>query len=261
MIVNQINISKLLLICILGLSLSIPGFIAGQSVIQNDSIVAGSLPDSLKVDSTVLDRIPPLNALIDSAYAHSPVLRRQDKQVLIRNLRENTVNQEWLKYINIFATSNYGVYDNFVSVQDQSVVGSTINTGNSFRWSVGVALSGAPFYDMFNKPTMKKIKRLEAEQEIDALEDLKLQLKQIVIQQYNQTILSYRMMIIANNNVYSNYTQLVMSEQKFNMGEIEVFTLANVREMYYKSLMAYEKNRYEFQSNYMILETICGIEF
>ena len=261
MIEYQANIRNWILKILWVLLITMPGYLDGQYVVQTDTVMAGGFPDSLKVDSTVLDRIPPLNALIDSAYVHSPVLRRQDKQVLIRNLRENTVNQEWLKYINVFATTNYGVYDNFVSVQDQSVVGSTINTGNSFRWSVGVALSGAPFYDMFNKPTMKKIKRLEAEQEIDALEDLKLQLKQIVIQQYNQTILSYRMMIIANNNVYSNYTQLVMSEQKFNMGEIEVFTLANVREMYYKSLMAYEKNRYEFQSNYMILETICGIEF
>jgi len=114
---------------------------------------------------------------------------------------------------------------------------------------------------MLNKPTTKKIKHLEMGKEIDSKEDLKMRLKQLVIQQYNQTLMSYQMMIIANKNVYSNFTQLVMSEQKFNQGELQIFTLANVREMYYKSLMTYEKNKYDFQSNYMILETICGIEF
>ena len=256
---THIKTGNLFLILIL---LLLPLVIKAQNTsVNSDSTLTVVIPDSIKADSTILDKIPPLQALIDSAYANSPLLRRQDKQVLIRDLRENTVNQEWLKYINVFATTNYGVYDNFVSVQDQSVVGSTINTGNSFRWSVGVAISGAPFYDMFNKPTMKKIKKLEKEQEIDSKEDLKLQLKQIVIQQYNKTLMSYNMMIIANKNVISNYTQLIMSEQKFNQGELVIFTLANVREMYYKSLMTYEKNKYEFQSNYMILETICGIKF
>lgn len=239
----------------------LPGLSYAQTTTDLDTLSGVAFPDSLKIDSTVLDKIPPLSSLIDSAYANSPLIKRQDKQINLRDLQEKTVNQEWLKYINIFGTSNYGVYDNFVSVQDQSVVGSTINTGNSFRWSVGVAISGAPFYDIINKPTMKKIKHLEMEQEIDTKEDIKLQLKQIVIQQYNQTLLSYQMMIIANNNVYSNFTQLEMSENKFNLGQLEIFTLANVREMYYKSLMTYEKNKYEFQSNYMILETICGIEF
>jgi len=256
---THIKTGNLFLILIL---LLLPLVIKAQNTsVNSDSALTVVIPDSIKTDSTILDKIPPLQALIDSAYANSPLLKRQDKQVLIRDLRENTVNQEWLKYINVFATTNYGVYDNFVSVQDQSVVGSTINTGNSFRWSVGVAISGAPFYDMFNKPTMKKIKKLEKEQEIDSKEDLKLQLKQIVIQQYNKTLMSYNMMIIANKNVISNYTQLIMSEQKFNQGELVIFTLANVREMYYKSLMTYEKNKYEFQSNYMILETICGIKF
>jgi len=261
MMKNQRNIVLWTLVSIITLLIILPGALSAQSTIGMDTIADVTFPDSLKVDSTVLDKIPPLSALIDSAFANSPLLKRQDKQIVIRDLSEKTVNQEWLKYINLFATSNYGVYDNFVSVQDQSVVGSTINTGNSFRWSVGVAISGAPIYDIFNKPTTKKIKHLEKEQEIDTKEDLKLQLKQIVIQQYNQTLLSYQMMIIANNNVYSNFTQLVMSETKFNQGQLEIFTLANVREMYYKSLMTYEKNKFEFQSNYMILETICGIEF
>ncbi len=222
---------------------------------------ATSFPDSLRVDSTILDRIPPLNDLVDSAYVHSPLLQRQQKQIAIRELRKRSVNQEWLKYINFFATSNYGVYDNFISVQDQSVVGSTINTGNSFRWSVGVAISGAPFYDLINKPTERSIKKLEKEQEIDSREDLKLQLKRLVIEQYNKTLLSYNVMIIANENVYSNYTQLIMSEQKFSRGELDIFTLANVREMYYKSLMTYEKNKYEFKTNLSVLEVICGFKF
>ena len=243
MIVNLKNIKVLAIGMLWILSVALPCFAGGQSTIAPDTLGVGAFPDSLRVDSTVLDRIPPLNALIDSTYANSPLMRKQDKQVLIRSLQEKTVNQEWLKYINIFATSNYGVYDNFVSVQDQSVVGSSINTGNSFRWSVGLAISGAPFYDMLNKPTTKKIKHLEMGKEIDSKEDLKMRLKQLVIQQYNQTLMSYQMMIIANKNVYSNFTQLVMSEQKFNQGELQIFTLANVREMYYKSLMTYEKNK------------------
>lgn len=232
-----------------------------QSDLVSDSVLYTSYPDSVHVDSTIIDRIPPLKNLIDSAVMHSFLVHRQAKQIEIKELRSSAVTQEWLKYINVFATSNYGVYDNFMSVQDQSVIGSTINTGNSFRWSVGITLSGSPLYDFFNKPTLKKIQNLEAEQERESWEDIKLQIKKLVIEQYNQTLMSYKILIISIQNVYSNYTQLILSEQEFYQGNMEIFAMANVREMYYKSLMTYEKSKYEFEMNYMILEVICGFQF
>ncbi len=232
-----------------------------QNGIFADSTFYSNFTDSLKIDSTALDRILPLNALIDSAYVNSALLKSQDKQILIRELYKKSINHEWLKYINIFATTNYGVYDNLVSVQDQSFVGSTINTGNSFRWSVGITLSGAPIYDLFNKPNYNKIRTLEAEKDIDFKEDMKLRLKEMIINQYYQTKLSYDMMIVASKNVYSNFTQLVMSEDKFTDGELEIYSLANVREMYYKSMFTFLKNESDFHANYLILESICGIKF
>lgn len=235
--------------------------VMAQDFNLNDSAFFTAFPDSVKVDSTIMDKIPPLNVLIDSAISYSFLVKRQEKQIEIKRLRANAVTQEWLKYLNFFATTNYGVYDNFMSIQDQSVVGSTINTGTSFRWSVGITLSGSPIYDMFNKPTMKKIQNLEAEQEMDSRQDLILQINRLVIEQYNQTLMSYQILIISNQNVYSNYTQLIMSENKFYQGEMELFALANVREMYFKSLMTFEKSKYEFQMNYEILETICGFQF
>ncbi|MBN2747796.1 MAG: TolC family protein [Bacteroidales bacterium] len=232
-----------------------------QIAVGNDSTNLTILPDSLLPDSSIIDRIPPLNQLIDSAILHSGLMQRQIKQHDIKELERNTITQQWLKYINLFATTNYGVYDNFMSVQDQSVVGSSINTGTSFRWSVGVTVSGTPIYDFFNRPTVKKINELEAEQELDLKNDLALEIKKTVIQQLHKTLMIYRIMVIANENVYSNYTQLVMSERLFYQGEMELFDLANVREMYYKSLTAFEQNKYEFQMNYLILEAICGFQF
>ncbi len=232
-----------------------------QFTVSQDSINLTLPPDSLVRDSSVIDRIPPLNQLIDSAILHSGLMQRQIKQHDIKELERNTITQQWLKYINLFATTNYGVYDNFLSVQDQSVVGSTINTGTSFRWSVGLTVSGTPLYDFFNRPTVKKINALEAEQELDLKKDLELEIKKTVIEQLNKTLMLYRIMLIANENVYSNYTQLIMSERMFYQGEMELFDLANVREMYYKSLTAFEQNKYEFQMNYLILEAICGFQF
>lgn len=228
---------------------------------KQDSLYVASLQDSARVDSTILDKIPPMQALIDSAIIHSPLLQKQKKQVLIRQLENSTIKQEWLKYINVFGTSNYGVYDNFSSIQDNTVIGSSINTGTSFRWSVGLTLSGAPLYDFFNKNTRSKIKTLEMQQEEDSYEDLKIQLTQLVIQQYNNTILSYQVMNISYKNVVSNYTQLEMSEQQFKLGELPIFSLANVREMYYKSKINLEKSKTDFQVNYLILQSICGINF
>jgi hypothetical protein len=226
-----------------------------------DSALFTVPPDSIQVDTTIVDRIPPLSQLIDSAMVHSGVLQRQIKQGDVRRLENQGITQKWLKYINLFATTNYGVYDNFMSVQDQSVVGSTINTGTSFRWSVGLTLTGTPLFDFFNQPTLKKIKELETQQEEDLVVDLELQIKKTVIQQLNTTLSSYKVLIISNENVISNYTQLILSERLFYQGELEIFALANVREMYYKSLTSYEKAKYEFQMNYLILEAICGFQF
>jgi len=226
-----------------------------------DSTLLLPAPDTLNIDSTIIDKIPPLQSLIDSALVNSYKLHRQIKEEEIKQLETTSITQEWLRYINIFATSNYGVYDNFMSVQDQTTIGSTLNTGNSFRWSVGVTISGTPLYDFFNRPTVKKIKKLEAEQELNTRQDMELEIRKTVIQQYNQTLMSYHIMLIAQENVYSNYAMLLLSEKLFANGELELAALTNIREMYYKSLMTAEQNKYEFNMNYLILQAICGFEF
>lgn len=230
----------------------------------DDTTNAISLPadsTSTENDSCIIDKIPPISILIDSARAHYPKISKQEKQIMIKVLNEKTVNQEWLKYISVFATTNYGIYDNFISVQDQTMTGSSINTGTSFRWSVGLAISGAPIYDAFYKPTSKKIKELEKLQEEDNLADVELELRKTVIEHYNNTLLSYNILVLSNKNVYSNYTAMVMAEEQFTNAEITITSLANIREMYYKSLMALEKSKTEFEINYLILQEICGFKF
>ncbi len=227
---------------------------SNTEILQNDSL-------STEADTSIIAKIPSLSALIDSAIINYPKISRQEKQVMIKVLSEKTITQEWLKYISVFATTNYGIYDNFISVQDQSMTGSSINTGSSFRWSVGVALSGTPIYDAFYKPTNKKIKELEKLQEEDNLADLELDLRKTVIEQYKNTLLSYNILVLSNKNVYSNYTAMIMAEAQFTNAEITITSLANIREMYYKSLMALEKSKTEFEINYLILQEICGFKF
>lgn len=230
--------------------------------ISQDSIkIIVGIQDSLVNDSNFLEKLPGLTTFIDSAIVHSPILKRQDAEILIKDLSRRTVNQEWLKYIGLYATTNYGVFDNFTADQSQQMTVNSITTGNAFRWSVGVTVNGAPIYDLLNKSTNNKIKRLEYQQEIYQKEDLTIQLRQLVIQQYNNLLLSYKMMKISNENLYSNYTQLLMIEQQFKEGEVSVSDLAGVREMYYKSEMAYESYKTAFFQNYLLMKEICGFQF
>lgn len=237
---------------------------SSSGLAQQDSITYKTLPissDSILVDSAFFRHMPPLQALIDSAILHSPMIGRQNAQVMIRQLQQKEIRQEWLRYLGVYATSNYGVYDNFMNAESGSTVGSTITTGSAFRWSVGVTITGTPFYDMLNKPTKTKIKKLEAEQELESLETIKQELRILVIQQYNEVMLNYRLMLIANQNLQSNLTQLIMGEQQFKNGEIRLNDLANIKEMYYKSYINFETQKSTFMGSYLILQEIVGFDF
>lgn len=233
---------------------------AQQDTLVNDVNIVDQ-DSSIFNDSIFFETLPPLKTLVDSAIIHSPIIRRQDAQILIRELQRKEIRQEWLKYIGLYATSNYGVFDNFMNASTGTTQGSTISTGNAFRWSVGVNVTGAPFYDMINKPTATKIKRLEEEQEIENKETIKRDMKILVIQQYNDVVLNYKLLQIANENLSSNLTQLIMGENQFKNGESRLNDLANIKEMYYKALINYEKQKSEFMGSYMILQEIVGFEF
>jgi outer membrane protein TolC len=230
-----------------------------DSLSTSDTVIV--IEEDLMNDSVFFAQLPTMKSLIDSAIDNSPLIKRQDAQIVIRELQRKEVRQDWLKYMGVYATTNYGVFDNFMNAQSGTTQGSTITTGNAFRWSVGLTITGAPFYDMINKPTQSKIKKLEAEQEIENKETIKRELRILVIQQYNDVVLNYKLLQIANENLQSNLTQLIMGEQQFKNGEIRLNELANIKEMYFKSLITFEKQKSEFMGSYMILQEIVGFEF
>lgn len=235
---------------------------------QDSSIVTQNIPrptyniqDTLFEDSVFFKTLPPLGALLDSAVNHDPNVNRQDYKIKETTFQQKETKQEWLKYFRLYANSNYGIYDNFVSANDGSIVASTITTGSAFRYSVGLSIGGAPLYEFFHNKTKIKILEMRKMQAVENKKEFERNIRLEVINQYNTLLSDYQLLKVRNANMLSNYTQMTLVEQQFLNGQTSLGELARFREIYYKSRVAYEKKKFEFINSYMILQELVGFKF
>jgi len=209
----------------------------------------------------ITQRIPPLQDLIDSAVIHSPLLK--EAQALIDQNRYKVITQkrEWMRNFYIDANISNFYYDglttNKTNLGDINKVLTTQNINNALG-GLSLRLPMDYFWDRGNRiKTAKK----EVEKSIAAKDNQKLELRKSIILQYNQLIITQKVLKIANDNQISMQLQRDMGEKEFLNGQMTLYELASISEMNRRAVTDFEQARIEFYNAYMILQEIVGIKF
>lgn len=212
--------------------------------------------DSLVNHEDIIDLLPPLSTLLDSAETNSPMLKFYDADIIISELKVKLEKRDWMNHLGVEAGVKYGLLDNVVF---SSYFGSNMNNFNSeTRYSIGVYLR-IPIRSVLDKTARK-----QSEQEIVKSRQLHErtlnELRQLVIMQFNNLVKAHRSLIIRARHVATYETQMLRAERDFLEGNIPVAEYARLNDMHTTAMINLESNKVEFNTALQLLQETVGIK-
>ncbi len=209
----------------------------------------------------IMQRIPPLEDLIDSALVHSPFLKVKDADVAMAKYRVKTARRDWMQNLYADGMVSTDIWDaltnNKTNLGDANTILSLQNN-NRYQLSMSFRL---PLDDLWDRRNRVKTAIKDVEKAMAVKENEILELRKLIIVQYNQLLVTQKKLKIANDNVTTNALQKEMGDKEFLNGQTTLYELANINEMNRKAITDFEEARNAFYNAYMILQEIAGIKF
>jgi len=201
-------------------------------------------------DTITIDRnIPDMNVFIESALQNSPILKVSDRQIeqLFEKIKKE--KKSWADFIFIDANARYGLF-NQVTISDVATSG-TVDLGiksakEQFNYFAGLTFR-IPISNFINKKSDLKILNEDLEQGKFKREQLKQELKQLVIDEYYRLINLNQSLQLNQNIVQSSKLILTKAQKDISNGLISLFDYNT----YLISKEKAEENYYKIQSEYL----------
>lgn len=211
------------------------------------------------LEDEIMDFLPPLSVLMDSAIQHNPYVRFRGLQLLIEDCKLKGIKTEWTRYLGLQGELRYGTYDSYVSTGG---VGGSINTtsSNDLRWSTSTFFS-IPLESFLNRNNQMRQSKLEHEQAKCMAEVQCNELRQVVVRQYNDLVLKQKLLKIKSKFKETSDINLQMTEKGFINGTVPMSEYAMITENNTRAETDYAIAMVEFQTAYQLLEVICDMKF
>ncbi|MDO9512329.1 MAG: TolC family protein [Bacteroidales bacterium] len=212
------------------------------------------------ITDDITKKIPPLEALIDSAIANSPYLKFRDAQIVINHYKYLNDRSQLLRDIGFSIEARFGKYDNY---SENNTTGVPIYTGsarNEWRYGAGAYIK-IPLYDLTNRKTTINLAKKEVEQAINYRNTLAYEIRRDIIVMYNELILKQRLLKIASDNMITAELQMQLAEKQFMSGQLPLGELSRMTDLHARAKMSYEENKIAFLNAYKLLEILVGVTF
>ncbi|KQC30132.1 TolC family protein [Flagellimonas eckloniae] len=224
----------------------------GQSI--NDFIEKG-----LK-ENDISKKLPPIDSLVQMAKEYSPFIKVTVSEQKYRDGVVSSEQRAWLEYINLEAGYNYGIFDNLSNSQLAGDPGSqTLFSTEQSRYNVGASIR-LPLSAILNRRARIKSAKGEAEKARFETQVAEVELKQKVVEMYNDLLKTHRLFFISGSIVDNFRVQSLRAEKDFANGIINVTEYTRLQQMMNQATMNFELLRSEFISSVMALEGIIGAD-
>lgn len=206
--------------------------------------------------------LPPMSALLDSAFAHDPGLKFTQLQYLIDKGNLHTNQAQWTQDLGLQANAGYGTFDYLYNnnVGGQSQQQTTTLKQNETQFGVG-GFFRLPLYDMVNRKNQIKISKAVMQQAETLSETRKNEIRELVIKQYNEIIVKQRVLKIKSKYLETSRINMQMAEKGFVNGTLTVDDYSRVSEIGSRTETDFETAKMDFINSYMIMEVMTGMKF
>lgn len=205
----------------------------------------------------IMEIVPPLSVLIDSAVQQDPYVRFRNLQLYVENCKIKSVKNEWTQYLGVLTEMRYGSYDQFTSSG-----GSTLSTPASkdLRWNASGYVQ-LPLRSFINRKNQIKQADLEKAQAVSMMQVQKQEVEMKVIRQYNDLVLKQKLMKITSRSKETLEISMQLAEKNFTNGSLPMNEYAMITENYKRAATEFATAEVEFQASYQLLEVLTGMTF
>jgi outer membrane protein TolC len=234
-------------------------YLTVQSV-QGEGFAQPDKPFDLLKDD-IMQVLPPLSALLDSAMVHDPELKFSILQLKINKGNLRTQQSQWTQNLGLQANVGYGTFDYIYN----STLGGTAPASYTTRQSQTQYGVGGwfrlPFSDIFNRRNQVKIARTEVDQAQSLIENQQNLVKERIIKQYYDMVAMQRQLMIKSKYLETSRINMQMAEKSFMSGTITVDEYSRVSEIEARTESEFESIKVDFLSAYQTLEVMVGMKF
>lgn len=165
--------------------------------------------------------VRPLEELIADALVHAPLLKVQELNVDNVYHKIKLLEKEWSQYLNFIGSFQMGNI-RFLDILDSDSGGEnrTITRENTF-YGLGLQLR-LPLYDFVTRGDRRALLQNQLEQEKWAKQDRELQIRELVIRQYEELQLAVRILEIKAKDLDFHSLTSQMAEKHFREGAMKL---------------------------------------
>ena len=205
--------------------------------------------------------LPPLEALIDSAILHNPIIKFKDLEVDVSRYKLKSDQKQWVRNVGIQADGRYGTFDNFstntAEGQNPALLASR---SNQLNYGVGAYIK-IPFYDIINRKNQIHQDKAVIEQAQKFSQVQRNDLRQSVIKLYNDLIVKHRVLKIKWKYAETSKITMQIVEKDYTNGAVSITEYARISEISARTEADLESSKMDFHTAFMILEEVVGIKF
>lgn len=205
----------------------------------------------------IMDFLPPLSVLLDSAVQKNPYVRFRNIQLLIEDCKLKGIKTEWTKNLGIQGELRYGTYDSYLSSGGSSI---STTASQELRWNYSTFFN-IPLQTFFNRKNQLRQSKLEKEQAQAMAAVQAEELKLSIIRQYNDLLLKQKVLKIKSKFKETSEINMQLTETGFTNGTVPMSEYAMISENYTRSQTEFATAYVEFQTAYQLLEVLCGMTF
>jgi outer membrane protein TolC len=210
---------------------------------------------------SIIQKLPPLQRILDSTMRHSPLLQQQDHQVTIRQLQLERKRTQWLEYFNIETFVQYGNNASYITNSFDSGINNNLNTtATQTRYGVGFIIK-YPIFNLFSRGKDKAIARHEIVSASLQRQIYEQDLRKSIIELYNQVLLSHALLEAKLEALQMSNLAVSQSEIDFKQSKISVNELSKIADANMKNITEYQTALSELRLSLDLLQELSGYNF
>lgn len=236
------------MVIVLGLSVSANS--------QDDLAGAVKIADSIETLDLV-DYLPPLAMMIDSAVVNSPEVAFFDAQVKLWEYEVGVQKKQWAQNVTVSGGYNWS-FGNQIIIAGISTGADQNQINEGYTFGVGISVPISTIYGRDDR-----IGKAESSREGEQMnrEAAIRTVKETVIETYNSLLLQQKLLNITSEARESSIMISDIAEEKFRDGELSLEELGQSTELKAKYATEYEQLKTQFSNTYFQLERLVGVPF
>lgn len=207
----------------------------------------------------IMQYIPPLSALIDSAVANAPSVQFENLKTDYYRYNVKTAKRDIYENLGFNGEIINGrfYFNDYNQLQDNDFYRSE---SRRFNYLVGVYLK-LPLSSIIDRRNHINKEKKWVEISMARQRQVEKQIRREVIRLYNDLMESQRILEISNDYLQWTYAQMKMAENQFVNGQISLAEMTRLKEFQRRGQTEFAKQKATFKNTYDQLQELVGMKF